>query len=43
MKRVREAGVEVREERFDCGHGVFLTHTEDAVGIVDRAIGKVQR
>jgi len=41
MKRVREAGVEVREERFECGHGVFLTHTEDVVGVVDRAVGRV--
>ena len=41
MKRVREAGVEVKEERFDCGHGVFLTHTEDMVGVVDRAVGRV--
>lgn len=41
MKRVREAGVEVRKERFDCGHGVFLTHTEDVVRVDDRAIGTV--
>jgi len=43
MKRVREAGVEVREERFDCGHGVFLTHTENVVGVVDRNVGRFQK
>jgi len=41
MKRVKEASVQVREERFDCGHGVFLTHTEEVVGVVDRAVGRV--
>lgn len=42
MKRVREAGVAVREERFDCGHGVFLARTEDVVGVVDKVVRRVQ-
>ena len=41
MRRVKEAGVEVKEERFNCGHGVFLTNTEELVGVVDRAVGRV--
>ena len=41
MKRVKEAEVEVREERFNCGHVVFLTHTEEIVGVVDRAVKSV--
>ena len=41
MKRVKEAEVEVREERFNCGHVVFLTHTEEIIGVVDRAVKSV--
>ena len=41
MGRVEEAGVSVRKERFACGHGVFLIHIQEVVGVVDRAVGKV--
>ena len=43
MKRVKEAEVEVREERFNCGHVVFMTHTEEIVGVVDRAVKSAGR
>ena len=38
LEMVREAGVEVRAERFSSGHVVFLTHTEEMVGVVNRAV-----
>ncbi len=41
LKRVKEAAVDVREERFSCGHVAFLTHTEEMVAVVDRAMKSV--
>ena len=38
LKRVKEAGLEIRREDFSCAHMVFLTHTHEMVAAVDRAL-----
>lgn len=38
LKRVKEAGVDVRIERFNCGHGIFLTHSKEMVTVVNTAV-----
>lgn len=41
LKRVKEAGVDVRIERFNCGHGIFLTHSKEMVDVVNAAVKSI--